>query len=263
MRPLCKLLLLLVIALPKASQAGIIPVISTALALIRAIPAAAPPIGNAAASIGLVGNPAIGALARGFGGAGSASANVDIDRFRETSATADASWLYEFRIAQPGLTTIRLNYSYGGSTSVFTNFNANSRANVSISNLTATLTVGALVQSLNWGDLNIGGNCSSSGLFDDCGPSPSAQARSFDQMFEYSSGYPVGTLIDITGTLHADSFGHTGIGSAESAAAAYANFAVTAVPLPSTLLLMLSGLPLALCRRRPDSPTARRSKHGA
>jgi len=222
-----------------ASNAGIVPILGVALELIQAIPSSSPPVAGANASISLNGDATIGTLAQSFSGLGTANASVDIDRFRQTSATATASWEYVFMVAQPGITDIVLNYSYATSESVYTNYNANSRATAMVSGLEAFLNVGAFEQYLSWPDLSASGDCSSSGLFDDCGPSPQAFAAAYDKTFHYDPGYPVGTRIRILGDLFANAFGHTGIGSAESSAHSSASFSIRVIPLPGTLSLSL------------------------
>jgi hypothetical protein len=240
-----------------ASSAGIVPIISVALELIQAIPSSSPPVAGASASIGLNGGASLGTLAQSFSGLGIANASVDIDRFRQTSARATASWEYVFMVAQPGITDIVLNYTYSTSESVYTNFNANSRATASVFGLEAFLNVGAFEQYLSWPDLTASGDCSSSGLFDDCGPSPKAFAAAYDKTFHYDPGYPVGTRIRILGDMFADAFGHTGAGSAESSAHTSASFSIRAIPLPGTLALSLLALTVMYASLRRSTNQAR------
>jgi len=239
-----------------ASTAGIVPIIAFAIELIQAIPNASPPVAGANASIGLNGGAAIGSLAQSFSGVGSANASVDIDRFRETSATATASWEYVFMVAQPGISDIVINYSYGTSESVYTNFNANSRATASAFGMEAFLHIAAFDQYLSWPDLTASGDCSSSGIFDDCGPSPKAFSAAYDKVFHYDSGYPVGTTIRLLGGLSAHAFGHTGAGSAESSAHSSSTFSIRAIPLPATLTLSMLGLAIMFAVRRSSIQTA-------
>lgn len=215
--------------------------LSVALELWQAIPSVQPPVGSASGSVSLSGNPSLHTLSQSFSGSAIAAASVDIDRFTQTSANSSVSWTYVFRIDQPGLNQILLDFNYGVGTSVYSHFNANSRATATVSGLLAKADIASFHQMITWSSLTRSGNCSTS-AFGTCGPTARSAVSAASQYLNYSPGYPVGTLITVSGALLGDAFGHTGAGSAESSALASATFSITAIPEPSTLSLILGSI---------------------